>query len=107
MRPDQFEREGMVRQVAQQRVELVAAKPGIAQGQAIAFQDVRQQPQAVGAGQAVELLPPGAGQAACRRGGRSRACGPCPGRHQVGEQLGEASAFVVGVGAGLVTAAPS
>ncbi len=98
--PTQLEREGVVRQVAQQGIEPVAAEPGIVEGQAIAFQDVREQPQAVGAGEAVELVPPGAGQAGVARTAGDEQAALAFAGGEVAEQLGEAAAFVVGVGVG-------
>ncbi len=46
----------MIGQIAQQRIELLAAQPGIGEGEAVAPQDAREQPQAVGAGQTFQLV---------------------------------------------------
>ena len=61
---------------------------------------MRQQPQAVGAGEAVELVPPGAGQAGVAGAAGDEQAALARAGDEVAEQLGEAAAFVVGVGAG-------
>jgi hypothetical protein len=61
MGADELQRERVIGQIAQQRIELVAAQPGIGEGETVAPQDAREEPQAVGTGQAFELVPLRAG----------------------------------------------
>jgi hypothetical protein len=103
MGADELQRERVIGQVAQQRIELVAVQPGIGEGKAAAPQDAREQPQAVGAGQAFQLVPLRAGQAGVARtaGDEETASTSRTIRtaREIAEQLGEAVALVVGVGA--------
>jgi hypothetical protein len=92
----------VIGQIAQQRIELLAAQPGIGEGEAVAPQDARKEPQAVGAGQSLKLVAlrarqagvtgPAGDEQAASTSRTIRAGG------EIAEQLGEAVALVVSVG---------
>ena len=98
MGADEFEREGMIGKVAQEGIEFFARESIIAERISVAFQDAVQQPQAVGAGQAVQFelassgQPGVAGPAGDEHTTLAFACG------EVAEQIGKEAAFFVGVG---------
>ena len=102
VRADQLQRERMVREVAQQGIELVAGKPGIAELDAVALENAVQQPQAVGPRQAVQLEPPGAGKSGLARTAGDEHAAFARSGGQVTEEIGQKAAFVVGVGAAVL-----
>ncbi len=99
VRADQFQRKRVVGKIVQQRIESLAAEPGIAQGNAVAFQDLREQPQAVGAGEALKLIVLCAGKPLVARTAGDEQAPPALAGGEIAEQFGEAAALVVGVGA--------
>jgi hypothetical protein len=83
----------MVGQVAQQRIEFFLREPGIVEGQSVALQNAMQQPQAVGPGQTVQLLPQGAAQAGLAgAAGDQQAAAPGTGG-QVVKEIGQPPAY--------------
>lgn len=99
---DEFERERVVRQIVQQRIEPVAAESGIVEGEVVAFQDVREQPQAIGAGQTAELVPLRAGQVGIAGAAGDQQAAFARAGGEIAKQFGQTAAFVVGVGIALV-----
>ncbi len=87
----------MIREIAQEGIELVAREPGIVQLDVVLLDDLREQPQAVGPGKTVQFMPPRSGQAgvAGPAGDEHRALAQPGG--EIAEEVGEAGAFLVGV----------
>ena len=100
VRADQFQRERMIGQIAQQRVEFVLREAWVAQRQAIPFQNAMQQPQAIGPGEAVQFLPLCAGQAGVARPAGDEQTAAAGTSREIVKEVGEATSLLIGVGAG-------